>query len=162
MLSQYGETESLIKKVGYVYPCGGLYAIMDNGAEPDMMASTRYDLSRYRARIIRESVDTFRTASYFRGKGKSAEGVVQSVSEGLLDLLEEGPSRDYDTVRLYAEWLYNLIRKEGKKIDTTLDFLDRFEQIVTRHLPNKEDADVDVFFEMCREIVERRHNDLLR
>ncbi len=127
-----------------------------------MMESTRYDLSKFRARIIRESVETFRTASYFQGKGQPAAGIVQSVSEGLLDLLEEGQSRDYDTVRLYAEWLYNLIRKEGKKIDTTLDFLDRFEQIVARHLPKTEDADVDVFFEMCREIVERRHDALLR
>ena len=127
-----------------------------------MMESTRYDLSRFRGRIIREAVDAFRRDSYFQGKGRPAADIVEAVCEGLLDLLEEGPSRDYDTVRLYAEWLYNLIRKEGKKIDTTLDFLDRFEQIVTRHLPNREDADVDVFFEMCRDIVERRHNELLR
>ncbi len=127
-----------------------------------MMESTRYDLSRFRGRIIREARETFRTDSYFQGKGRPAADIAEAVSEGLLDLLEEGPSRDYDTVRLYAEWLYNLIRKEGKKIDTTLDFLDRFEQIVTRHLPNREDADVDVFFEMCREIIERRHNELLR
>jgi hypothetical protein len=127
-----------------------------------MMESTRHDLSKYRARIIREAVNTFSSASYFQGKGQPAAGIVEAVSEGLLDLLEEGQSRDYNTVRLYAEWLYNLIRKEGKKIDTTMDFLDRFEQIVTRYLPNKEDVDVDVFFEMCREIIERRHNELLR
>ena len=127
-----------------------------------MMESTSKDLSKYRGRIIREAVNTFKTASYFQGRGQPAEGLAETVSEGLLDLLEEGQSRDYGTVKLYMEWLYNLIRKEGKKIDTTLDFLDSFEQIVTRHLPNKEDADVDVFFEMAREIVEHRHNDLIR
>ena len=127
-----------------------------------MMESTRHDLSRYRGRIIREAVATFKNTSYFQGKGRQAADIVEAVSEGLLDLLEEGPSRDYPTVKLYMEWLYNLIRKEGKKIDTTLDFLDRFENIVTRHLPNNEDVDVDVFFEMGREIVERRHNELLR
>jgi hypothetical protein len=127
-----------------------------------MMESTRYDLSKFRARIVRDAVNTFRTASYFQGKGRPAADIAEAVSEGLLDLLEEGPSRDYDTVKLYAEWLYNLIRKEGKKTDTTMDFLDRFEQIVTRYLPNKEDVDVDVFFEMCREIVQSRHDMLLR
>jgi hypothetical protein len=127
-----------------------------------MMESTTYDLTKYRGRIIRDAVNTFETASYFQGKGGPARDIVNAVSEGLLDLLEEGQSRDYDTVRMYAEWLYNLIRKEGKKIDTTMDFLDRFEQIVTRHLSNKEDVDVDVFFEMCREIVESRHNELIR
>lgn len=127
-----------------------------------MMESTRYDLSKYRARIVRDAVNAFGTASYFQGKGRRGEDIVEAVSEGLLDLLEEGPSRDYDTVRRYAEWLYNLIRKEGKKIDTTMDFLDSFEDIVTRYLPNNEDVDVDVFFEMCREIVKSRHNDLLR
>jgi hypothetical protein len=126
------------------------------------MESTRYDLSRYKARMIRDAVDTFKTASYFQGRGQPAEGLAETVSEGLLDLLEEGPSRDYNTVKMYMEWLYNLIRKEGKKIDTTMDFLDSFEQIVTRYLPNKEDVDVDVFFEMAREIVQSRHNDLLR
>ncbi|MGA9142059.1 MAG: hypothetical protein WBZ29_17675 [Methanocella sp.] len=127
-----------------------------------MMESTSYDLSKYRGRIIRDAVNTFKTASYFQGRGQPAEGLAETVSEGLLDLLEEGQSRDYDTVKLYMEWLYNLIRKEGKKIDTTMDFLDSFEQIVTRHLTNKEDTDVDVFFEMAREIVESRHNELLR
>jgi len=127
-----------------------------------MMESTSKDLSKYRGRIIREAVNTFKTASYFQGRGQPAEGLAETISEGLLDLLEEGQSRDYSTVKLYMEWLYNLIRKEGKKIDTTLDFLDTFEQIVTRYLPNKEDADVDVFFEMAREIVEHRHNDLIR
>ncbi len=127
-----------------------------------MMESTSYDLSKFRARIIRDAVNTFGKASYFQGRGQPAAGLAETVSEGLLDLLEEGPSRDYDTVKLYTEWLYNLIRKEGKKIDTTLDFLDSFEQIVTRYLPNKEDVDVDVFFEMAREIVERKHNELLR
>jgi hypothetical protein len=127
-----------------------------------MMESTRYDLSKFRPRIIRDALKTFGTASYFQGRGQPAEGLAETVSEGLLDLLEEGPSRDYETVKLYMEWLYNLIRKEGKKIDTTMDFLDSFEQIVTRYLPNKEDVDVDVFFEMCREIVQSRHNALLR
>ena len=127
-----------------------------------MMESTRYDLSRFRGRIVRDAVSTFRTASYFQGRGQPAAGLAQTVSEGLLDLLEEGPSRDYETAKLYMEWLYNLIRKDGKKIDTTMDFLDTFENIVTRYLPNKEDADVDVFFEMCRDIVQRRHDQLLR
>src|SRR5512146_1150910 len=127
-----------------------------------MMESTRYDLSKFRARIVRDAVKTFGTASYFQGRGQPAEGLAETVSEGLLDLLEEGPSRDYNTVKMYAEWLYNLIRKEGKKIDTTMDFLDSFEQIVTRYLPNQEDVDVDVFFEMCREIVRSRHDRLLR
>jgi hypothetical protein len=126
------------------------------------MESTRYDLSKFRPRIIRDAVNTFSTASYFQGRGQPAAGLAETVSEGLLDLLEEGRSRNYDTVKLYMEWLYNLIRKEGKKIDTTMDFLDTFEQIVTRYLPNKEDMDVDVFFEMCREIVQNRHNQLLR
>ncbi len=127
-----------------------------------MMESTRYDLSKYRARIVRDAVNTFRTASYFQGRGQPAEGLAETVSEGLLDLLEEGPSRDYETARRYTEWLYNLIRKDGRKIDTTIDFLDSFEQIVTRYLPNKEDMDVDVFFEMCREIVQEKHDALLR
>jgi hypothetical protein len=127
-----------------------------------MMESTRYDLSKFRAKINREAVNTFSRASYFQGRGQPAAGLAETVSEGLLDLLEEGPARDYETVRRYMEWLYNLIRKDGKKIDTTMDFLDSFEQIVVRHLPNKEDADVDVFFEMAREIVQRKHNDLLR
>jgi hypothetical protein len=127
-----------------------------------MMESTGYDLSKYRAKIIRDAVDTFGKASYFQGKGQPAEGLAETVSEGLLDLLEEGQSRDYNTVKMYMEWLYNLIRKEGKKIDTTMDFLDSFEQIVTRHLSNKEDVDVDVFFEMGREIVQSRHDQLLR
>ena len=127
-----------------------------------MMESTRYDLSRYRGRIVRDAVSRFRTASYFQGKGRKAADIAEAVSEGLLDLLEEGPSRDFETVRLYAEWLYNLIRKEGRKVDTTLEFLDGFEDIVTRYLPNKEDADVDVFFEMCREMVRNRHDELLR
>jgi hypothetical protein len=126
------------------------------------MESTGYNLSKYRARIIRDAVETFGKASYFQGKGQPAEGLAETVSEGLLDLLEEGPSRDYNTVKMYMEWLYNLIRKEGKKIDTTMDFLDSFEQIVTRHLSNKEDVDVDVFFEMAREIVQSRHDQLLR
>jgi hypothetical protein len=124
------------------------------------MESTRYDLSKYRARIVRDAVNTFRTASYFQGRGQPSEGLAEAVSEGLLDLLEEGPSRDYETARRYTEWLYNLIRKDGKKIDTTIDFLDSFEQIVTRYLPNKEDVDVDVFFEMCREIVRARHDQI--
>lgn len=127
-----------------------------------MMESTRYDLSKFRAKIIRDAVNTFGKASYFQGRGQPAAGLAETVSEGLLDLLEDGPSRDYETVRLYSEWLYNLIRKDGKKIDTTMDFLDSFEQIVTRYLPNKEDVDVDVFFEMAREIVQSRHKDLLR
>ena len=127
-----------------------------------MMESTRYDLSKFRAKINREAVSTFSKASYFQGRGQPAAGLAETVSEGLLDLLEEGPARDYETVKLYAEWLYNLIRKDGKKLDTTMDSLDSFEQIVVRHLPNKEDADVDVFFEMAREIVQRKHNDLLR
>ena len=126
-----------------------------------MMNSTRYDLSKWRGRIIRDAVNTFKTAGYFQGKGRPAADIAEAVSEGLLDLLEEGPSRDYQTVRLYAGWLYNLIRKEGKKTDTTIDFLDRFEQIVGRHLTNKEYADVDVFFGMCREIVQNRHDELL-
>jgi hypothetical protein len=127
-----------------------------------MLESTRYDLSRFRAKIIRDAVNTFRTASYFQGRGQPAAVLAETVSEGLLDLLEEGQSRDYETVKLYTEWLYNLIRKEGKKIDTTLDFLDSFEQIMTRYLPKDEDVDVDVFFEMAREIVQSKHNDLLR
>ena len=126
-----------------------------------MMESTSYDLSKFRPRIIRDAVNTFGKASYFQGRGQPAEGLAETVSEGLLDLLEEGPSRDYNTVKMYMEWLYNLIRKEGKKIDTTMDFLNSFEDIVTRYLSNKEDVDVDVFFEMAREIVQSRHNELL-
>ena len=127
-----------------------------------MMESTRYNLAKFRERIVRDAVGTFRTASCFQGKGQPAAGIVTAVAEGLIDLLEDGPSRDYMTVKRYTEWLYNLIRKEGKKADTTLDFLDRFEQIVTRYLPNREDVDVDVFFEMCREIVRARHDQLMQ
>ncbi|WP_424359125.1 hypothetical protein [Methanocella sp. MCL-LM] len=121
---------------------------------------TSLDLHKFRDRINRAAADEFRTASYFQGKGVPGDQMALSVSEGLLDLLEEGQSRDPNTVRLYSEWLYNLIRKEGKKIDTTLDFLDRYEAIVTRFLNNVEDADVDVFFEMCRDFVRRKHGQL--
>ncbi len=123
---------------------------------------TRTDLHKFKDRINRAAVDEFRTASYFQGKGQPAEQIVHAVSEGLLDLLEEGPSRDPNTVRLYVEWLFNLIRKEGKKIDTTMDFLDRYENIVTRFLNKVENADVDVFFEMCRDFVQRKHEQLVR
>lgn len=123
---------------------------------------TRIDLGKFRDRINRAAASEFRTASYFRGKGQPGEQIALAVSEGLLDLLEEGPSRDPDTVRLYCEWLYNLIRKDSKKIDTTMDFLDRYEAIVTRYLTNKEDADVDVFFEMCRDLIRRKHDQLAR
>lgn len=135
----------------------------DEESDDDMvMEQTAFDLSKYRPRIIREAVDTFRTASYFRGKGGQSAEIITSVCEGMLDLLEEGPSRDPVTVRVYMQWLYNLIRKESKKVDTTLDFLDTLETIVTRQLNNQEDADVDVFFEMCREQVQARHAQLVR
>ena len=121
---------------------------------------TRIDLGKFRDRINRAAASEFRTASYFQGKGQPGEQIALAVSEGLLDLLEEGPSRDPNTVRLYCEWLFNLIRKESKKIDTTLDFLDRYEALVTRHLTNAGDAEVDVFFEMCREYVRRKHGQI--
>lgn len=124
--------------------------------------NTRYDLSRVRNRVIRAAVDEFSTASYFQGKGQPAEQIVTAVAEGLLDLLEEGPARDPDTVRLYSEWLFNLIRKEGKKTDTTLDFLDRFENLATRFLNKMENVDVDVFFELCRDFIERKHQQLVQ
>ncbi len=123
---------------------------------------TRTDIHKFRDRINRAAVSEFSTASYFQGKGQPAEQIVLAVSEGLLDLLEEGPSRDPDTVRLYVEWLFNLIRKEGKKIDTTVNFLNSYEQIVTRFLNNKEDTEVGVFFEMCRELIKYKHEQLLR
>ena len=119
--------------------------------------NTRTDIDKFRDRINRAAVSEFSTASYFQGKGQPAEQVVLAVSEGLLDLLEEGPARDQYTVRLYVEWLFNLIRKDGKKIDTTMKFLDSYETLVTRFLNKKEDTEVDVFFELCRELVKYKH-----
>ncbi|HMK46463.1 MAG TPA: hypothetical protein VK436_07530 [Methanocella sp.] len=127
-----------------------------------MSDKTSVDLGKFRDRIVRDSIKEFRTASYFQGKGRQTEQIVQAVSEGLIDLLEEGPSRDPYTVKLFVEWLYNLIRKEGKKVDTTVDFLDRFENLAARHLDKVEGADVDVFFEMCREFVQDKHAQLMR
>jgi len=126
-----------------------------------MSDKTSVDLGKFRDRIVRDSIKEFRTTSYFQGKGHQTEQIVEAVSEGLLDLLEEGPSRDPYTMRLFIEWLYNLIRKDGKKIDTTMDFLDRFENLVVRHLNKTEGADVDAFFEMCREFVQSKHAQLI-
>ncbi|MCD1294430.1 hypothetical protein CUJ83_05380 [Methanocella sp. CWC-04] len=126
------------------------------------MYSTTKELSRYRDLIIRDAVNRFRGAAYFAGKGQPPEDIAHAVCEGLMDLLmEPSQARDVATVRRYMEWLYNLIRKEGKKTDTTIRFLDEFEEIITRRLDNKQDAEVDVFFEICREIVENKHKQLI-
>lgn len=122
----------------------------------------RADLQRQRERIVGEAVDSFRDDSYFQGKGVPPEDLVRTVCDSMLDLLLSESSRDTAMVERYVEWLYNLIRKESKKIDTTMDFLDRFENIVTRHLSNAEDVQVDVFFEICRETLKRKHSELAR
>jgi hypothetical protein len=63
---------------------------------------------------------------------------------------------------MFMGWLYNLLRKDGTKIETTINFLDTYEEIVDRHINNEEKADVDAFFEICRDILENKHKELLR
>ena len=124
------------------------------------MYSTKQDLSKNRRRIIDEALGRFEGTDLFRGM----EGdVARAVCEGLFDLMEEpAASRDPKIIRMFMEWLYNILRKDGVKADTTLGFLDTYEEIVGGHLDNKEKADVDTFFEMCRDVVERKHKELLR
>lgn len=127
------------------------------------MYSTKQDLTRYRQRIIDEAIDTFNGMDFFKGLGRSTKDIAMAVCEGLFDLLAEPEgSRDPKVVRMFMEWLYNLMRRDGTKVDRTINFLDTYEQIVDRHLTNKEDAEVDAFFELCRNIVEEKHKELLR
>lgn len=123
---------------------------------------TKEDISRFRARIVNDAVSTFKDFAYFQGLVRPPEDMVFVVSEGLIDLLLEPESRDPEVVSRYMEWLYNLIRKDNKKIDSTIEFLDRFEDIVCRYIRNDEDKDIDVFFELCRDIVRKDHKKLLR
>lgn len=121
------------------------------------------DLSKYRQRIIDDAMSTFKGTDLFRGLGSPTEDVAMAVCEGLLDLLmEPEKSRDPKVVHMFMEWLYNLLRKDGTKVDTTINFLDTYEDIVARYLTNKEDASVDVFFELCKDIVLKKHKELIR
>lgn len=121
------------------------------------------DLSKYRQRIIDDAMSTFKGMDFFRGLGRPTEDVTMAVCEGLLDLLmEPDKSRDPKVVSMFMEWLYNLLRKDGTKVDTTINFLDTYEDIVARYLTNKEDASVDVFFELCKDIVLKKHKELIR
>jgi hypothetical protein len=127
------------------------------------MYSTVEDLSRYRQRIIDDAVATFKDTEFFSGHARPTEDIARAVCEGLLDLLmEPEKARDPHVVRRFMEWAYNLIRKKSVKTGRTIEFLDTFEGIVKRRLSNVEDKDVDVFFELCREIVRQRHKELLR
>lgn len=122
------------------------------------MYTTEEDLSRYRQRIIDEAVQRFKGDNIFPG-----DEAVLATCEGLMDLLMEPcESRDPHVVRRFMEWVYNIIRRQGHKTDRTIEFLDTFESIVKRPLDNKEDKDVDEFFELCREIVRVRHKELAR
>ncbi len=125
------------------------------------MYTTVQDLSRYRERIIEDAVNTFKDTKIFSGQDIPSGDLARVVSEGLLDLLmEPEESRDPHIVRRFMEWLFNLIRKGGVKTDTTINFLDTFAQIVKKPLNNQEDADVDSFFALCKDIVEQRHREL--
>ena len=127
------------------------------------MYSTAQDLSKNRRRIIDEAIGRFKGSGYFQGLGSPAEDVTLAACEGLFDLMEEpAASRDPKIIRMFMEWLYNLMRRDGVKVDTTIDFLDTYEEIVGRHLNTTEKADIDTFFELCRDAVEHRHKDLLR
>ena len=127
------------------------------------MYSTAQDLSKNRQRIIDNAIDVFKDMDYFRGLSNPPENVAMAVCEGLFDLMAEpAESRDPKVVRMFMEWLYNILRGDGTKVDTTINFLDTYEEIVRRHLDTGEKIDVDVFFEMCRDIVENRHKELLR
>ncbi len=122
------------------------------------MYETEQDLSRYRQRIIDDAVRRFKGDNIF-----PSDDVVLAVCEGLVDLLMEPcESRDPHVVRRFMEWVYNIIRIKGHKTDRTIEFLDTFEGIVKRPLTNKEDKDVEAFFELCREIVRNRHKELER
>jgi len=127
------------------------------------MYSTAQDLSKNRQRIIDNAIDVFKDMDYFRGLGNPPENVAMAVCEGLFDLMAEpAESRDPKVVRMFMEWLYNILRGDGTKVDTTINFLDTYEEIVRRHLDTGEKIDVDVFFEMCRDIVENKYKELLR
>ncbi len=127
------------------------------------MYSIVQDLSRYRERIIEDAVNTFKDTKLFSGQDTPSADLARVVSEGLLDLLmEPEESQDLHTLRRYMEWLFNLMRKGSVKTDTTINFLDTFAEIVKRPLNNKEDADVDSFFALCKDIVEQRHKELAR
>lgn len=127
------------------------------------MYSTAQDLSKNRQRIIDSAVSVFKDMDYFQGLGNPPEDVSMAVCEGLFDLMAEPvQSRDPKVVRMFMEWLYNLLRGDGTKVDSTINFLDTYEGIVGRHLKKEEKADVDVFFEMCRDIVENKHKELAR
>jgi hypothetical protein len=116
------------------------------------------DLSRYRQRIIDDAVERFKGDNIFPDND-----VVLAACEGLLDLLmEPADARDPHVVKRFMEWVYNLIRRQSLKTDTTLEFLDTFASIVKRPLDNREDQDIDAFFELCREIIREKHKELAR
>lgn len=122
------------------------------------MHSTEQDLSRYRQRIIDDAVQRFKGDNIFPG-----DEVMLAVCEGLVDLLmEPSGSRDPHVVRRFMEWVYNIIRRQSQKTDRTIEFLNTFESIVKRPLDNREDKDVDSFFELCREIVRDKHKEPAR
>ncbi len=128
-----------------------------------VMNSTTQDLSKNRQLIIDSAVDMFKDMDYFKGLSNPPEGISMAVCEGLFDLMAAPvESSDQKVLRMFMEWLYNLLRKDGTKIDTTINFLDTYEEIVVRHLDKEERAEVDGFFEICRGIVENKHKELLR
>jgi hypothetical protein len=127
------------------------------------MNSTTQDLSKNRQHIIDEAIGTFKDLDYFKGLENAEGDVTTAVCEGLFDLMA-APERSFDqkVLRMFMGWLFNLLRKDGTKIETTISFLDTYEEIVDRHINNEEKADVDAFFEICRDILENKHKELLR
>lgn len=122
------------------------------------MYSTMQDLSRFRPRIVNDAVERFRGTNIFPD-----DATAHAACEGLLDLLmEPADARDPHVVKRFMEWVYNLIRRQSLKADTTLEFLDTFAGIVKRPLDNREDRDIDAFFELCGEIIREKHKELAR
>jgi hypothetical protein len=127
------------------------------------MNSTTKDLLKNRQRIIDEAVGVFKDMDYFKGLENAEGDVTTAVCEGLFDLMAAPVERfDQKVLRMFMGWLYNLLRKDGTKVETTVNFLDTYEEIVDRHINNEEKAEVNVFFEVCRDILENKHKELLR
>jgi hypothetical protein len=111
-------------------------------------------LENQRNRIVSNAVKKLKSTSIFSGKGQPAEELAVIVCEGLVDLMLD-PERDDKTLKAFMEWVFNLIRKEGKKTDQTFKFLGILESEVTR-TGSEESTDIIEFFDKCREIVERK------
>ncbi len=127
------------------------------------MNSTAQDLAKNRQRIIDNAVNVFKDADYFKGLSDPPEDVIMAVCEGLFDLMARPvESCDQKILRMFMGWLYNLLRRDGTKIDTTINFLNTYEEIVGRNLSKENKVEVDGFFKICRDIVENKHKELLR